>query len=171
MNFVWSHSIDTASDGADFIPNAAQPNDSTNPAGEKGNSTFDIRRRFTWSFVYQFPNRTGSWSKLTSGWGVDGVLNLQDGQPFHLNYNFVDNYSGSGEFFDRPDVVGPIRINSHDPANFLDLSSFAVPCKLSGGTAAGPAGGWTSRRLLTVLAPLVSARAASVPDAAVRSAP
>jgi outer membrane receptor protein involved in Fe transport len=136
-NFVWSRSIDTASDGADFIPNAAQPNDSTRPNLEKGNSNFDIRRRFTWNYVYQFPNRKGSWSKLTDGWGLDGVLNLQDGQPFHLNFNFVDNYSGGGEFFDRPDVVAPIRINSHDPANFLDLTSFAIPCTLSGGNAAG----------------------------------
>jgi Carboxypeptidase regulatory-like domain/TonB dependent receptor/TonB-dependent Receptor Plug Domain len=135
-NFVWSHSIDTASDGVDFIPNGAQPNDSTRPNLEKGNSNFDLRRRFTWSYVYQFPNLKGNWSKLTDGWGLDGVLNLQDGQPFHVNFNFVDDYSGSGEFFDRPDVVGPIRINSHDPAHFLDLSSFVVPCTLSGGTAA-----------------------------------
>jgi outer membrane receptor protein involved in Fe transport len=135
-NFVWSHSIDTASDGTDFVPNAAQPNDSTNPNLEKGNSNFDIRRRFTWSFVYQFPNLKGSWSKLTDGWGLDGVLNLQDGQPFHLNYNFVDNFSGSGEFFDRPDVVGPITINSHDPARFLDLTSFVIPCMLAPGTSA-----------------------------------
>jgi hypothetical protein len=135
-NFVWSHSIDTASDGVDFIPNGSQPNDSTRPKLEKGNSNFDLRRRFTWSYVYEFPNRKGSWSKLTDGWGLDGVLNLQDGQPFHLNYNFVDDYSGSGQFFDRPDVVGPIHINSSNPARFLDLSSFAVPCNLVTGGAA-----------------------------------
>jgi hypothetical protein len=135
-NFVWSHSIDTASDGVDFIPNGSQPNDSTRPNLEKGNSNFDLRRRFTWSYVYQFPNRKGSWSKLTDGWGLDGVLNLQDGQPFHLNINFVDDYSGSGQFFDRPDVVGPIHINSSNPARFLDLTSFVVPCTLSGGSTA-----------------------------------
>jgi outer membrane receptor protein involved in Fe transport len=136
-NFVWSHSIDSASDGADFVPNASQPNDSTSPNLERGNSNFDIRRRFTWSYVYLFPNHNGSWSKLIGGWGLDGSLNIQDGQPFNLNYNFYDNYSGSGEFFDRPDVVGPIRINSHDPSQFLDLTSFAIPCTLSGGNTAG----------------------------------
>jgi hypothetical protein len=135
-NFVWSHSIDTASDGVDFIPNGSQPNDSTRPKLEKGNSNFDLRRRFTWSYVYEFPNRKGSWSKLTDGWGLDGVLNLQDGQPFHLNVNFLDDYSGSGQSFDRPDVVGPIHINSSNPARFLDLTSFVFPCTLSGGTAA-----------------------------------
>jgi len=135
-NFVWSHSIDTASDGADFEPNASQPSDSANPSGNKGNSNFDIRRRFSWNFVYEFPNRKGSWSKLTDGWGLDGVLNIQDGQPFQLNYNFLDDFSGSGQLFDRPDVVGPIRINSHDPANFLDLTSFAIPCTFAPGSTA-----------------------------------
>jgi hypothetical protein len=130
-NFVWSHSIDTASDGADFVPNGAQPNDSTRPNLEKGNSNFDIRRRFSWNWVYQFPNRKGSWSRLTDGWGVDSVVNVQDGQPFQLNYNFSADFSGSGEFFDRPDVVGPIRVNSHDPTSFLNLTSFAVPCSLN----------------------------------------
>jgi len=43
-----------------------------------------------------------------SGWPSD----LQDGQPFQLNYNFEGDYSGSGEGFDRPDVVGPIRYGS-----------------------------------------------------------
>ena len=37
------------------------------------------------------------------------MLTLQDGQPFQLNYNFEDDYSGSGNGFDRPDVVGPIH--------------------------------------------------------------
>ena len=130
-NFVWSHSIDTASDGVDFQPNASQPNDSTRPNLEKGNSNFDLRRRFTWSYVYEFPNLKGSWSKLTDGWGLDGVLNLQDGQPFHLNFAFYDDFSGSGQFFDRPDVIGPIHINSNNPAQFLDLTSFVIPCTLN----------------------------------------
>ena len=86
-NFVWSHSIDNASDSEDFIPNQAQPQNSFNPAAERGNSSFDIRRRFTWNFGYEFPKMGGSMAKLKNGWGFDGVLNLQDGQPFQLNYN------------------------------------------------------------------------------------
>ena len=30
------------------------------PAGDRGNSSFDIRRRFTWNFVYQFPKGDGN---------------------------------------------------------------------------------------------------------------
>jgi hypothetical protein len=64
---------------------------------------------------------------------VDGILNLQDGQPFQLNYNFEGDYSGSGEGFDRPDVVGPIRYGSG--AFSVDLSSFQVPCTFGNTTA------------------------------------
>jgi Carboxypeptidase regulatory-like domain/TonB-dependent Receptor Plug Domain len=136
LNYTWSHSIDTASDGEDFVPNAAQPNDSTNPSGNRGNSNFDVRNRFTWNFIYQFPNRRGDWKRLTDGWGINGIVTLQSGQPFQLNYNFEDDYDGSGEFFGRPDVVGPISYNHSDPTQFLNLTSFAVPCTLVGGTAA-----------------------------------
>ena len=126
-NFVWSHAIDDASDSEDFIPNQAQPQDSNNPHLNRGNSSFDIRRRFTWNFAYEFPHMGGALGKLKNGWSVNGVVSLQDGQPFQLNYNFESDYSGAGEGFDRPDLVGPIHY-SNDPTKFLDLSSFAVPC-------------------------------------------
>jgi TonB dependent receptor/TonB-dependent Receptor Plug Domain len=126
-NFVWSHAIDNASDLEDFEPNEAQPTDSTNPAGDRGNSSYDIRRRFTWNFTYQFPKFSGSHPRLSNGWGFDGVVNLQDGQPWHLNYEFQGDYSGSGEGFDRPDVIGPLQY-SGNPAQYLNLASFAAPC-------------------------------------------
>jgi len=126
-NFVWSHAIDDASDSEDFTPNQAQPQNSFNPAAERGQSSFDIRRRFTWSFAYEFPKMGGSLTKLKNGWGVDGVLNLQDGQPFHLNYLFEGDYSGAGQGFDRPDVIGAVQYGGL-PGNFLNLSSFAAPC-------------------------------------------
>ena len=133
-NFVWSHSIDNASDSDDFIPNASQPNNSFSTAAERGNSNFDIRRRFTWDLVYEIPKHGGSMAKLKDGWGVDSAVTLQDGQPFTLNYNFEGDYSGGGEGFDRPDVVGPIQYGSA-PNNFLNLTSFQVPCTFGNTTA------------------------------------
>jgi hypothetical protein len=128
VNYVWSHSLDNASDSFDFEPNASQPNDSTRPNLEYGNSNFDIRNRFTWIFAYDLPHQGGDWQKLKNGWGFNSTVSLQDGQPFNLNYNFEGDFSGSGEGFDRPDVVGPIQYHSHDPSNFLNLTSFATPC-------------------------------------------
>ncbi len=126
-NFVWSHSIDSASDLEDFLPNQAQPQDSTTPQAERGNSSFDIRRRFTWNFTYQFPKMSGSFARLKNGWGLNGVLNLQDGQPWQLNYEFQGDYSGAGEGFDRPDIIGTPQY-SGNPAQYLNLSAFAAPC-------------------------------------------
>jgi hypothetical protein len=134
VNYVWSHSIDNASDLEDFIPNASQPNNSLDPQAERGNSNFDIRQRFTWNFVYQFPKSAGSYAKLKNGWGIDGIANVQTGQPFTLNYNFEGDYSGSGEGFDRPQIVGPIQYGSA-PNNFLNLANFQVPCTFGNTTA------------------------------------
>jgi hypothetical protein len=138
-NFVWSHSIDNASDLEDFIPNAAQPNNSWNTAAERGNSNFDIRRRFSWNLGYELPKHSGNLAKLKNGWGVDSAATLQDGQPFNLNYNFEGDYSGSGEGFDRPDVVGPIQYGSA-PFNFLNLASFQVPCTFGNTSAISGSG-------------------------------
>jgi hypothetical protein len=127
-NFVWSHSIDNASDLEDFEPNQAQPQNSTFPNGDRGNSSFDIRKRFTWNFTYQLPKMGGAMPRLKNGWGFDGVLNLQDGQPWHLNYEFQGDYSGAGEGFDRPDQISTPQYSPHNPAQYLNLASFAAPC-------------------------------------------
>jgi hypothetical protein len=134
VNFVWSRSMDNSSDGEDFEPNAAQPNDSHNPQLEYGPSNFNIKRRLTWNFAYDFPTMGGNWKRLKNGWGLNSVLSVQDGQPFHFNYNFEDDFSGSGSGFDRPDVVGPIVYHPHDPLNFVDLSAFAIPCTVTAAT-------------------------------------
>jgi outer membrane receptor protein involved in Fe transport len=130
-NYVWSKSLDNSSDGEDFEPNAAQPNDSFNPQLEYASSNFNIPQRFTWNLAYELPKMGGSWQRLKNGWGVNSILTMQDGQPFQFNYNFESDFSGSGNGFDRPDVVGPVVYHPHDPLNFVDLSSFAVPCQLT----------------------------------------
>jgi len=137
LNYTWSHSIDDASDGEDYVPNAAQPTDSTHLNSNRGNSNFDIRNRLTWNFIYEFPHFGGSLQKIKNGWGINGILTVQSGQPFHLIYT-ADDYDGSGTFFAKPDVVGPIKYNYSDPNNFLDLSSFAVPCTLDGNGTGAP---------------------------------
>src|SRR5579871_5082939 len=139
-NYVWSRSMDNSSDGEDFEPNAAQPNDSTRPYLEYGPSNFNIPNRFTWNFSYELPRMSGSMQKLKNGWGVNSVLTLQDGQPFQLNYNFEDDFSGSGSGFDRPDVVGPIVYHPRTPLNYLDMSSFAIPCTIAPAAQLNPSG-------------------------------
>jgi len=128
--YTWAHSIDDASDGQDFVPNAAQPNDSRNARNSnRGNSNFDTRQRFVYTFTYDLPH-WGALGKFGEGWQLSGVLTFMSGHPFHLNYNFIGDYDGSGEFFGRPDIIAAARYNRSDPFQFLDLSSFRVPCTL-----------------------------------------
>jgi hypothetical protein len=127
LNYAWAHSIDTASDGEDYVPNAAQPSDSTQPQLNRGNSNFDVRHRLTWNFIYQFPNPQGRFQRLTNGWGLNGILTVQSGQPFHMILE-ADDFDGSGTDFPKPDVIGAIQYNDNDPSHFLNLNSFAVPC-------------------------------------------
>ena len=83
-------------------------------------------------------------AKLKDGWGIDSAATLQSGQPFTLNYNFEDDYSGGGDGFDRPDVVGPIVYNKNNPANFLQLNSFAMPCSMRPGITNSTLSGFAS---------------------------
>ena len=133
VNYVWSKSLDNSSDGEDFVVNAAQPQNSNAPQLEKGPSNFNVPNRFVWIASYAFPSHGGSMAKLKDGWGLDSSLTLQSGQPFTLNYNYEDDYSGGGDGFDRPDLVGPIVYNKRDPFNYLQMSSFAMPCAIAPG--------------------------------------
>jgi hypothetical protein len=126
-NFTWGHSIDNASDGQDFVPNASQPDNSFNPGTERANSNFDIRKSFRWYWSYELPNSNfAPW--LTNHWSVNGVVTLNDGQPYNVSYLFEGDYNGTGEFFGRPDLVGNPFTGTSTPYQYLNLSAFAVPC-------------------------------------------
>ncbi|MGH9779611.1 MAG: carboxypeptidase regulatory-like domain-containing protein, partial [Candidatus Acidiferrales bacterium] len=75
LNWTWSHSIDTASDGNEStVPNAGTPDNSHDPHRERGNSNFDTRHRFVWSFIYDIPQLHDSHPRLTSGWQLSGIV-------------------------------------------------------------------------------------------------
>jgi hypothetical protein len=137
LNYVYSKSLDNSSDLEDFVVNAAQPQDSNNPQLEKGPSNFNIPQRLTWIFSYELPQMGGSMRGLKNGWGFDSTVSLQSGQPFTMNFNCEDDYSGGGDCFDRPDVVGPIVYHQHNPYNYLDLTAFAMPCTYDPGNPNG----------------------------------
>jgi len=131
LNYTYSHSIDNASDGQDYVPNATQPDNSFRPDLERASSNFDMRQHLSWTFNYQLPDsRRMHW--LSSGWAVDGVLSIAAGQPFNVNYLFEGNFNGSGEFFGRPDLVGNPFSGAKGPGQFLNLSAFQVPCTVDG---------------------------------------
>jgi len=127
VDYTLSHSVDNASDGQDYVPNASQPDNSFDPEAERADSNFDARHRFTLSFTYELPSSPGA-SWLRSGWAINGVLTLASGQPFNVNYLFEGDYNGSGEYFGRPDLVGDPWAGTSAPDKYLNLAAFAVPC-------------------------------------------
>ena len=144
LNYTWAHSIDTASDGLDFVPNAAQPDNSWNPHAERASSNFDVRQHLQWYFSYNLPKvETMKW--LTNGWALDGMFNFATGQPYTVHYLFEGDYNGSGEYFGRPDIIRNPKIkhgiNIADGGyNLLDATAFAAPCtwdSVAGGCVPG----------------------------------
>jgi hypothetical protein len=129
LNYTWSHSIDNASDLWEYITNGSTPNETYAAHPNRGNSNFDVRNRIAWNFVYQIPDaKDSSFKLIRNGWGLNGILTVQSGQPFQFNYNFEDDYDGSGSFYGVPDIVGPVHYNQSDPSNYINLNAFAVPC-------------------------------------------
>ena len=126
LNYTWSHSIDTASDGLDFVPNAAMPDNSFNPRAERASSNFDVRQRMQWYWTYNLPKlQQAKW--ITNGWALDGMFNFATGQPYTVSYLFEGDYNGSGEYYGRPDIIGNPYTGASG-TNLLNMAAFAAPC-------------------------------------------
>jgi hypothetical protein len=138
VNYTYSHSIDNASDGQDYVANATQPDNSFRPDLERASSNFDVRHRFVWTFSYEIPNLLADHPRIGGGWQVNGIVTVRSGSPF--NVNLFDDYNGTGEFFPRPDLVGDPYAGTSTPTNFLNLSAFKVPCTLDGSGDTSAAG-------------------------------
>jgi hypothetical protein len=71
------------------------PINSNNGRSIYGNSTFDIRHRFTYSFTYQIPG-IKSPGQILQGWSVNSIVSLQSALPWGVNDTSTD-FSGTGE--------------------------------------------------------------------------
>jgi len=129
FSFTWSHNLDTASEVEDFFGTSGYvPQDSTNLKGSYGNSEFDQRRAFIFTYVYEIPFRKsgGALSYLARDWQLSGTTTLRDGFAAPL-LTFGDE-SGVGNFHTRPNCVGPIHYQLSDFTQpYASPSSFAEP--------------------------------------------
>jgi hypothetical protein len=125
--YVWSKSIDDASDGIDFVPGAAFPQDPGNLPAERGPSLFDTRDRFTAAINYELPS-SGSRPRLGSGWELNSIVTIQSGRPIPIA-NSTDT-SGRFYFNQRPNVVAgvnPILPNWTPSTGYLNPLAFIQP--------------------------------------------
>jgi hypothetical protein len=110
-SYTWSHAIDTSST-SDFGWHSNQ--DQFNVLnGERGNSSWDRRHVYSFSFIYDLPkSKTGSWAmrNIVGGWGLAGIFSASTGGPFSV-WTDMDN-SLDGFWTDRPNQVGdPLAVD------------------------------------------------------------
>ena len=145
--YTWSHMIDNASEifgpGIQFFngdvfaattdPRTSQPveaitplpQDSSDLAPEKGNSSFDRRHRLAISYVWDvYSPKHGLGHTLLGGWELGGITQIQSGQPFTplnstpvLTSDPCADANGDGNLTnDRPAIGNPKA-----PLNYVAL--------------------------------------------------
>ena len=127
-SYTWSKSLDDASDGIDFTPGAAFPQDSTNLKAERGPSTFDTRHRFTAAINYRFPTWGGVPKRLGTGWELNGIVTAQSGRPIPIIT--ANDTTGRFYFNQRPNLVpnvNPILPDWNPVSGYLNPAAFSQP--------------------------------------------
>jgi Carboxypeptidase regulatory-like domain len=101
-NYTWSHAIDSGSGwGAFATANGVAAGDAittdlTLPGLDRGNSTFDIRHRLTFHYVWESPffqNSDGWLGAILGGWQWNGIWSFQSGarwSPFRGGGPFLE---------------------------------------------------------------------------------
>jgi hypothetical protein len=128
-SYVFSKSLDGASDGIDFnFATAAFPQDSDNLKAEKGPSTFDARHRFTTGLNYSVPVWQALPGKLASGWQLNTIITAMSGQPIGI----ITGGGFNGR--QRPDVVPgvPQVFHGNPSVAYINPAAFATPVGLDG---------------------------------------
>ncbi|MCI0490319.1 MAG: TonB-dependent receptor [Blastocatellia bacterium] len=101
--YTWAHSIDQVSDIIATAGAPVLPQDSFNLNGEKANSSFDARHRFSASLIWDLPfyrELSGSISRWLGGWQIASIFQAHTGPAFTLGLPIDTNLDGN--LTDRP---------------------------------------------------------------------
>jgi hypothetical protein len=98
--YTYSHGLDDQP-GGNY--HSAVPQDSRNPTGDYGASTFDLRNRFSLSPTYNIPGKKSP-GQILEGWVVSSAILIQGGLPWSATDS--RDLSGTSEFQDRWDFFG-----------------------------------------------------------------
>ena len=117
--YTYSHALDQNSSDLGML----RPQDSRNPAPEYGNSSFDIRHRFTFGPSYLIPGEKG-FAQMLQGWQVTSTASVFSGRPMNPTDPVTggDDLSGTGQGQDRWTLAG----NPHDFSGFGTAAT--IPC-------------------------------------------
>lgn len=117
-----------------MLDNAGNPQNSYNVKEERGPSDFHNTHRYTASSVFELPVGTGRrfltgidgvGRFLLSGWEMSGIFIARSGQPFTPIY--TNDNSGTGQFRDRPNLIGNPQLENPTPQGWFNVAAFANP--------------------------------------------
>jgi len=144
VTYTYAHAIDNASN-ANL---GSQNNDGfrwfKHPEWEEGNASFDVRNRFTASYIYELPfgkgkpfagGASGALQQVVGGWQVAGITSVSSGNwftPIDGNGNFSNSDPFEGQV---PDVVGDPNGKRCVPGTFFNTCAFQDPALGSFGNA------------------------------------
>ena len=126
IGYTYSKSLDDASGAGGS--HVGPPEDSRNLPIDYGPSDFDVRHRLIVSYAWRIQAPLGSRAWLhvfLANWQLNGITTLQTGGPLNITLPF-DN-SGTGEFRDRPDLVGDPHVAFDPTGPYLSPAAFAQP--------------------------------------------
>jgi hypothetical protein len=127
-SFVWSKSIDDADSVIPGLFDSFGAQDERNLRLERGLSFFNVGRRVSAGFVYDFPNRRFV-RPLLNNWELSGIVTLQDGMPLNPVY-FAFDPANSGTP-NRPDVVPGQSVtlprSQRTIEHFFNAAAFQTP--------------------------------------------
>lgn len=137
-SYAWSKCIDNGTTAFTYGGNETAIRDPSDNKANKGLCDFDVRNRITLNAIYQLPfgkGTTGFLRQLESNWSLEGILDLESGNPFSVLYPLDNSNTGIG--LDTPDSVPGQNPNNgpKTPNDWFNLNAFTSPVPFTYGTA------------------------------------
>jgi Carboxypeptidase regulatory-like domain/TonB dependent receptor len=136
--YTWAHALDTASSASLGSVNNGDFQDQRFPNQNYGNSDFDVRQRFVFSYVYDLPfgrgrrfagSASGVGNQIVGNWQLAGVFSAATGN--YYTATDINDVSGGdcggtvGYYCSRPNIVGNPNAKPCVPGTLFNTCAFA----------------------------------------------